>query len=125
MKSIPQSDALLEAQLDSLQEVFSLNPEHLEEHHIERLVAEYRAHRAKFEEAERVGKRPPRLVKLPSSLASASPQTVPLRGRKAAVADLAAFFSSQTNPTSPDKENTDGTNGTDGTTGNNGSNENA
>jgi hypothetical protein len=40
-----------------------MNPENLTDAHIERVIEEYRAHRAKFEEAERLGKRPPRAVR--------------------------------------------------------------
>ena len=62
--SIPHTDILLEATLESLQEIYSMNPENLTDEHIDRIIAENRAHRIRVEEAERTGRRPPRQIKL-------------------------------------------------------------
>jgi hypothetical protein len=88
MKTIPQTDVLLEATLESLQEIYSMDPETWNERHIERIIAENRALRVRFEEADRLGKKSPK----PQRLAVGQEPTAARRKKTGSIETLRALL---------------------------------
>ena len=67
MPTLPISTALMEALPETISDLYSRDVEGMSDEDIDRLIEDQRAHRARMEQAEALGKRAPREAKGPST----------------------------------------------------------
>lgn len=77
MSTLPMSTALMEALPETISELYSRDVEPMSDADIDRIIEDQRAHRARMEQAEALGQRPPRVAKAPARIGRTAPRPDP------------------------------------------------